>query len=155
MDLSVVNLSDFELNNDHIQLLKKGLSFSPTSPMNEFEVFKDISLFLRKVLFKLWHNKDTAAFETPELNLDKDEKEAIDNLISLLDEDYGSDSEINPDHPHRRPSTLRIRSTKMPILSKHKWLQLFLDQVKCDLRKVNWEWLGPNNLTSTDRPFKI
>lgn len=39
----------------------------------------------------------------------------------------------------------------MPTLSKHKWLQLFLDQVKQDLGLVNWSWIGPNNLTYAER----
>lgn len=80
MDLSVVNLSEFQLNDEHIKLLKKGLSFSPKSPMNEFEVFKDISLFLRKVLFRLWHTRSADDLQTPEVNLDRDEKEAIESL---------------------------------------------------------------------------
>lgn len=55
-DKKVVNLSDFPLNQHHISLLQKGLSFSPTASMNEFEVFKDINLFLRKVIFRYWHS---------------------------------------------------------------------------------------------------
>lgn len=55
-DRKVVNLSDFPLNQHHISLLQKGLSFSPTSSMSEFEVFKDINLFLRKVIFRYWHS---------------------------------------------------------------------------------------------------
>lgn len=47
--------------------------------MNEFEVFKDISLFLRKVLFKLWHTRSLDG-QTSEANLDKDERESIENL---------------------------------------------------------------------------
>lgn len=92
MDLSIVNLSDFQLDDNHIKLLKKGLSFSPTSPMNEFEVFKDISLFLRKVIFKLWHSRGPDNTLTLDSNLDKDEREAIDNRMSLLEENEGSDS---------------------------------------------------------------
>lgn len=63
--------------------------------MNEFEVFKDISLFLRKVLFKLWHTRSLDGQQTSEANLDKDERESIENLISLLDENVGSDAEAD------------------------------------------------------------
>lgn len=151
VDRSIVTLSDFQLKDNHIRLLKKGLSFSPTSPMNEFEVFKDISLFLRKVLFKLWHSRGPDNTLTLESNLDKDEREAINNFMSLLDENEGSDSEVETNHPLNRKSNLKIRSTKTPTLSKHKWLQVFLDQVKQDLGRVNWDWIGPNNLSSSER----
>lgn len=46
---------------------------------------------------------------------------------------------------------MRIRSTKMPTLSKHKWLKVFLDLVQRDLSKVNWDWVGPKNVTSEER----
>lgn len=151
MDLNVVNLSEFHLTEVHINLLKKGLSFSPTSSMNEFEVYKDVSLFLRKVLFRLWHAKRLNDPLTSESSLDKDEKEAIECLVALLDENFEGDSDENLCHLLRRPSDLKIRSTKMPPLSKHKWLQLFLDQVKLDLMKINWKWVGPNNLTNSER----
>lgn len=39
----------------------------------------------------------------------------------------------------------------MPTLSKHKWFKVFLDLVQRDLSKVNWNWVGPNNLTSEER----
>lgn len=39
----------------------------------------------------------------------------------------------------------------MPPLSKHKWLKLFQDLVQQDLCKVNWNWVGPNNLTEAER----
>ncbi|XP_073465173.1 NACHT, LRR and PYD domains-containing protein 3-like [Aquarana catesbeiana] len=150
-DMSIVNLSDFQMDSNHLKLLQKGLSFSPTAPMNEFEVFKDINLFLRKVLFKLWHHNNPDNKSTPDSNLDKDENEAINNLMALLEENANSDSETENSHPIRRKSNLRIKSTKMPALSKHKWLQLFLDQVKLDLGRINWEWLGSSNLTSSEK----
>lgn len=49
--------------------------------------------------------------------------------------------------PVRQPSSIRIRSTKMPSLSKHKWLSLFLDLVQIDLEKVNWNWCCIDNLS--------
>lgn len=55
-DFKVVNLAEFPLNQHHISLLKRGLSFSSRSSMNGFEVYKDVSLFPRKVIFRYWHN---------------------------------------------------------------------------------------------------
>lgn len=49
-DMKVINLSNVKLKEKHIELLQKGLSFSLMSRINEFEIFKSISLLLRKVL---------------------------------------------------------------------------------------------------------
>lgn len=46
-DMKVINLSDFPLEERHIKLLSKGLSFSPATPMDKFTAYKDINLFLR------------------------------------------------------------------------------------------------------------
>lgn len=118
--------------------------------MQEFEVYKDINMFLRKVIFKSWHlnheNTDTTEFANQE------EQEALNNLIMLLQENSDSDSEI-PENlgVNNRPSNLVIKSTKMPPMSKHKWIKLFLDQVQKDLRKISWDWKGLDNLTREER----
>lgn len=46
---TIINLSEFKLEERHRKLLEKGLSYSPTGSRNEFEVYKDITLFLGKV----------------------------------------------------------------------------------------------------------
>lgn len=147
-DMKVINLTDFPLNNHHISLLKKGLSFSPKSVMNEFEVYKDVSLFLRKVIFKYWHNNRHNT-QTVDPN-NQEEQEALHTLVSLLQENADSDSDSElPSDPvlMNRPSNLTTKSLKMPPLSKHKWIKLFLDQVQKDLTKINWKWRGPDNLS--------
>lgn len=53
LSLNVVNLTNFTLNESHISLLKRGLTLSPSTGVNEFEIFKDLTLYLRKVLLKL------------------------------------------------------------------------------------------------------
>lgn len=40
---TIINLSEFKLEDRHRKLLEKGLSHSPTGWMNEFEVYKDYS----------------------------------------------------------------------------------------------------------------
>lgn len=54
---TIINLSNFVLQDRHKKLLQKGLSFSPTGVMNQFKVFKDITLFLRKVYEKQVHQE--------------------------------------------------------------------------------------------------
>lgn len=58
-DLKVINVSDFKLEKLHIDLLSRGLSFSPTSTMDHFEVYKDLCLFLRRVYYKVIHSART------------------------------------------------------------------------------------------------
>lgn len=53
--MDIINLSDFTLEDRHIQLLHRGISLSPANRMNQFEVYKDISLFLQKVYLRLIH----------------------------------------------------------------------------------------------------
>lgn len=150
--MKVVNLTKFPLNVHHLSLLQIGLSFSPKSGMNEFQVYKDISLFLRKVIFKYWHS---ARHNKLQINQsDKEERAALDTLVSLLQENADSDSDVEtPDHRFElvRPSKLQIRSFKIPPLSKHKLIEFFLTQVKRDLSKVNWEYGGIDNLTRQER----
>lgn len=130
-DVNVVNLTDFPLNEHHISLLKRGLSFSPKSAMQEFEVYKDINMFLRKVIFRSWHlnreNTDTKK------SVNQEEQEALNNLILLLQENLDSESDSEKSERldmSNRPSNLVIKSSKMPPISKHKWIKLFLDQVQ-------------------------
>lgn len=47
-DIKVVKLSDFPLSESHMSLICRGLSFSPVLSMDEFDVYKDINLFLQR-----------------------------------------------------------------------------------------------------------
>lgn len=132
-DMKVINLSDLVLTPDHIKLLKKGMTFSPVTNIDEFTVFKDITLFLRKIFFRSLYTNTDNAFDPIE-SIGVEDQKVLDILNSLLDE---------IDMPDEEPSTLircanlRIRSQKMPPLSKNKWLNLFLDMVQTDLEKIN------------------
>lgn len=146
-DMKVVYLSDFERTHDHISLLQKGMSFSPVANMDEFTVYKDVALFLRKAFLRsLYEGKGSLAVAT--LPLDEDDQLALDTLNSLLADNEGL-SQINSSI--RRKTNLRIRSQKMLPLLKNKWLQIFLDLVQPDLEKVNWTQKISVNLTADER----
>lgn len=150
--MKVVNLTQFPLNAHHLSLLKKGLSFSPKSGMNEFEVYKDISLYLRKVIFKYWHSSKHDELQLNQSN--REEGDALIALISLLQENVDSDSEVDASgHQYEviRSANIPIRSVKMPPRSKYKPIEFFLTQVKRDLSKVNWKYKGLDNLTREER----
>lgn len=116
-DLKVVNLSSQNLSPDHISLLAKGMSFSLTSAMDEFTVYKDITLFLRKVFLRsLYDGKDGVS--TANTIIDSDDQNALDILNSLLDENLGHSEEFHT--PIKRLVDLKIRSQKMPPLSKNR-----------------------------------
>lgn len=56
-DMKIINLSNFPLASRHIQLLQRGMSFSPVNVMDEFNVYKDVTLFLRKVYLRYLHTR--------------------------------------------------------------------------------------------------
>lgn len=118
-------------------------------------VYKDINLFLHKVIFRIWHaghEKDSAqddrsTYVTPE---DKDERLSLENLLAPLDEQIGDEDEPDLDRI-RRPSNLYIKSNKMPPIYKHHWMKIFLDLVKDDLHRLDWSSRGLDNLSSDER----
>lgn len=84
-DMKVINLSDFQLENRHLDLLKKGLSFLPTSRMDHFEVYKDLCLFLRKVYYKLLYSRGQVTNQ-PTVETNEMDTVAINQLVSPLQE---------------------------------------------------------------------
>lgn len=83
--------------------------------MNEFEVYKDVSLIPYKVIFRYWHTECHQKLEPNQSN--KEEAVARDALVSLLQENADSDIEIpalGQKCPH--PSNLQIKLVKMPPL---------------------------------------
>lgn len=51
-DFTIINLYKFKLEKRHLALLSRGLSFSPLAAMEEFEIYKDLNLFLRNVYYR-------------------------------------------------------------------------------------------------------
>lgn len=118
--------------------------------MSEFEVYKDINLFLRKVIFQLWHHKKTDKIDKNTITSEEDQ-EALETLMSLMDDDDIAE-QLDPLHEHiRRDAGIKIKSLKMPPLSKHKALKLFLDLVQEDLKNVNWGKKPLDNLNKEER----
>lgn len=146
-DMKNVNLSDFTLTPDHISLIQRGMSFSPVTNMDEFTVYNDITLFLRKAFLRSLHErKDNQPTST--MTVDAEDQRALDILNSLLKENEGP---LETTTSVRRQANLGIRSLKMPPLSKNKWLNLFLDMVQTDLEKVDWTKKAIDNLTAGER----
>lgn len=147
-DLKVVNLSNHPLSPDHINLLAKGMSFSSTSAMDEFTVYKDITLFLRKVFLRSLYEREGGT-STVNTILDSDDQKVLDILNLLLEENSEHGEEFHT--PTKCIVDLKIKSQKMPPLSKNRWLSLFLEMVQSDLEKVKWHKRGTDNLTKGER----
>lgn len=62
--------------------MSKGLSFCPNKDIDKFEAIKDIQLFARKIILKQLYDKNIK----DGTQLRPQEVEAIDNLVSLLEE---------------------------------------------------------------------
>lgn len=54
-------------------------------------------------------------------------------------------------NPWRRQANLNIRSTRMPLFRKNKWIGVFLDLIHEDLGKLEWGTAEPDNLKSKER----
>lgn len=110
--------------------------------MDEFTVYKDIHLFLRKVVFQLFYaGQNTVSSQTDQGTTTLEKKEdqlALENLMALLNEQTDSAESVDSDKI-RRTSELRIKSLKMPPIYKYHWIRLFLDLVKNDLNKIDWK----------------
>lgn len=118
--------------------------------MDHFGVYKDLCLFLRKVYLKEIYSDKTPLND---LQLDTRETEALESLMILMEE--GGQSSGEEEAPEmsgwKRDPKLKIRSTKMPLFRKNKWLGVFLDLVEEDLKKLNWETIMGDNLTYEER----
>lgn len=109
-DLKFINLSEFTLNQNHLKLLQKDLSFSPSNNMDEFEVFKDISFFLRKTLLRAIHEQRQIKPNSAE---NEREKQSLQELIELLNENESEDL-VEEDigtitNPWKRKKELKIK----------------------------------------------
>ncbi|KAM4035374.1 uncharacterized protein ACNLHF_014494 isoform 2-T2 [Anomaloglossus baeobatrachus] len=79
----VINLSQHLLSTSQIDVLSRGLSFSPSNAFHCFTAVKDLYIFARKVILTKLHNRRTQHFSGP---LDLREQQAIQDLEELLDE---------------------------------------------------------------------
>lgn len=50
----------------------------------------------------------------------------------------------------RRDVNLKIKSTKMPSLSSDKWISIFLNFVRSDLKKIDWNIQSLDNLNTEE-----
>lgn len=70
-ECTVINISKNTLTEDSVNVLSKGLTFSPTSEANAFKTKVDLFRFYRNLHLKVWyHQSNKLLNSTPELNTD-------------------------------------------------------------------------------------
>ncbi|XP_077107153.1 uncharacterized protein LOC143764903 [Ranitomeya variabilis] len=78
----VINLSTHILTTPQIEVLEKGLTFSPSCSLDPFLAIKDIHLFARKIILKKFHHRNVL-LDGPNM---EEEQETLDILLSLAEE---------------------------------------------------------------------
>lgn len=123
--MKVINLSDHTLTPPQLEVLSLGLTFSPTSRFDTFSAVKDLHLFARKLLFKIYYLKNLQTGLTTQ-----EEREALENLESLLREQVSTE-------PSHFPTTLIPSSTRFPPLSMYSNIETFVKMVTSEFSKIS------------------
>ncbi|XP_077118798.1 uncharacterized protein LOC143774899 [Ranitomeya variabilis] len=135
----VINLSSHDFTDIDLELLEKGLSFSPAAPFDVFEAVKDLHLFARSLIFKkyFFDGNLAALFPTEE------EQIALRTLEELA---------VEHDTPEGGmiPTSIRSRSKKFPPLSSCPNVDLFVQLVTKDFQGIP-KHIYKDNLTAEER----
>lgn len=100
-----------------MSILRKGLNFCPNYNLDKFELYKDLQLFVRKIIKKkLYQKQDTRINYTPQ------ENQALGQLIALLEESNTADLIDQIDLPRILQSIeeLDVDDRIHPMMSKLK-----------------------------------
>ncbi|XP_044142546.1 uncharacterized protein LOC122932281 isoform X1 [Bufo gargarizans] len=129
-DLQIINLSARTLRPEEVEVLRRGLSFVPTTDFSTFAWTKDLHLFCRRLK---WHkffkssNRDTCR----RLGLEETDFGDLQDLVDL-----------NSEH-NRTPGTgpftkLRPKSNRMPPPLSSEHIDIFLQLVTRDLDQLGY-----------------
>ncbi|KAM4807737.1 sperm-tail PG-rich repeat-containing protein 2 [Rhinophrynus dorsalis] len=136
-DKTIINLTDVDLEESHVSLLRKGLSFSPTCNNDKFEMVKDLHLFSRKVLLKFLHSRPACAGADDQIMKD---------LEDLLKENVEEVSD-------QRFTKLKPKSKCMPPLTLNSNIKVFTELVEKDISSLSMFGLFESNLVKDE--FKV
>ncbi|KAM4034779.1 uncharacterized protein ACNLHF_021470 [Anomaloglossus baeobatrachus] len=120
----VINLSKYELTRTQLDVLERGLTFSPSQPLDKFVAVKDVHLFSRKLILRRLHSKSSGGetFNT------EAEREALEALESLA-----SESEVST---VKFPIHLWGKSRSFPSLSLSPAVEIFTKLVINDIEQM-------------------
>ncbi|KAM9305433.1 uncharacterized protein PAF06_013989 [Gastrophryne carolinensis] len=129
----------------------QGLSFSPCKGGDEFTLYKDTALFLRKVMFKAMYSAPIEKRENQHNGNEPHRQGSATGSEEVEEETRWDDVESIPDLMPNLDQ-LREKSKKFPPLNSNKYVSLFLQLVQRDLREGNWtSVVGYENLTREER----
>lgn len=119
----VINLSSTTPDETQIELLCKGLTFTPVPSFNEFNWVKDVNLFARKLALHKFHLSNNS--------IPLHELQGLAALEDLQQESTGELEFVTPPL-----TTLKPRSKNTPPISQYKLIDTFVELVTSDLQKL-------------------
>ncbi|XP_073415667.1 uncharacterized protein [Dendrobates tinctorius] len=137
-ELRIINLSTYELSELEVNLLTKGLSFSPKNCLDKFELTKDLYLFCRQLTFKMLYHQPSLIDELPD-----QDRQVFRDLLDLLRENESDQS--------RRRFNGRLPSQATPKFSLFPVIQIFFDKTCRDIRGMKLDKHCQNNLSQDER----
>ncbi|XP_068113208.1 uncharacterized protein [Hyperolius riggenbachi] len=144
--LSIINLSDIQLTETEENLLRRGLTFSPTNRFDTFEIIKDLYFFCRRLMLKkIYHTSDDLVPPSLDaLGLDEQDKNIFSDLISLLEE---QNTQVGVSQSPFRPA-----SKFLPSFNTCPQVQVFFDVVSSEVQQIaNTNEREFDNLTRQER----
>ncbi|XP_075444466.1 uncharacterized protein LOC142488017 [Ascaphus truei] len=145
-EMTIINLSSITLTEDQEKVLRRGLSFAPTTCMDHFEWIKDVNLFCRKLLlYKFFSKNRGSSDENAELlQLNTQEQLHLQELESLLDDQGIIQTEEKDILSHLKP-----QSTFCPPWQICPPVEVFLKMVTEDFKKISTK-MDDANLTRSE-----
>ncbi|XP_069618482.1 uncharacterized protein [Ranitomeya imitator] len=136
--LRIINLSTYQLSEIEINLLTKGLSFSPMCGLDKFELTKDLYLFCRQLTFKILYHQPSLIDELPD-----QDRQTFRDLLDLLSE--------NDNTQGRKRFNGRLPSRATPKFSMCPAIQVFFETTCNDIKRLQLDKNSQNNLTLEER----
>ncbi|CAJ0955519.1 unnamed protein product [Ranitomeya imitator] len=138
--MKVLNLSKHSLTKAQIDLLEKGLTFSPSTPLDPFIAIKDLNLFARKIILKKLHFKPAGCDPTTSTTME--DREVVEILESLETEQQGVSMV---------PSNLFVKSKNFPALNLCPAVEVFTRLVSNEIQTIAQSQRYKNNLSKEER----
>uniref|UniRef100_A0A8C5WH29 Reverse transcriptase domain-containing protein n=1 Tax=Leptobrachium leishanense TaxID=445787 RepID=A0A8C5WH29_9ANUR len=139
----IINLSEFTLQEKHIRILEKGLSFVPSPRFDQFTWIKDLNLFARKLaLHEVFVKKDER--QAKQLGITAEDFPHLRTLMDLLEENEEPSMEIN--------RKFKNKSNYTPSFSEFSSIDLFVKLVSEEITKLEiTPWKKEQNLSRNER----
>ncbi|XP_073503969.1 uncharacterized protein [Phyllobates terribilis] len=112
--MEVINLSTHVLSPAQIQVLEKGLTFSPTNTFDLFSVVKDLNLFARKLVLHKVHNRGMDSNNLEDRTPNQIEDDALMSLERLSEEQTEAECQFILMIPHVEYERQNTKETEIP-----------------------------------------